>query len=99
MQFLIIAFDGTDEHAPQRRLAQREHHLSGIEQLKKEGKALFGAAQLNDKDEMIGSVLFVEFASEEELRDYLKQEPYVTGNVWQKIDVKPCKVASMFLER
>ena len=98
MQFLIIAFDGSDEHAPQRRLDHREEHLAQIEKLKQEGKALFGAAQLNEKDEMIGSMLVVEFETEEELRAYLKQEPYVTGGVWEKIEVKPCRVASVFMD-
>ncbi|MGC9323360.1 MAG: YciI family protein [Desulfomonilia bacterium] len=97
MQFLIIAYDGTDEHAQQRRLAHREQHLSQIETLKEEGKALFGAAQLNEQSEMIGSVLVMEFGTQEELKEYLEKEPYVTGGVWEKIDVKPCAIAPLFL--
>ena len=30
MQFLIMAYDGTDDKAPERRMAARETHLAGI---------------------------------------------------------------------
>jgi len=47
---------------------------------------------------MIGSVLIVDFPSRDALDEWLKVEPYVIGNVWDKIQVKPCKVGPMFLE-
>jgi len=50
----------------------------------------------NNTGQMIGSVMIVEFNSRAELDSWLAEEPYVTGNVWQKIDIKPCKVAPSF---
>ena len=34
MQFLLIAYDGTDPEAPERRLKVREEHLEKIAKLK-----------------------------------------------------------------
>lgn len=48
MQFLLLAYDGTDPEAPHRRLNVREEHLQKISLLKKAGKFLFGGAILDD---------------------------------------------------
>lgn len=97
MQFLITAYDGTDEKALERRLAVREQHLKLVEGLMAEKKYLYGGAILDENDKMIGSCVVVEFPTKEDVDQYLKIEPYVTGNVWQKIEVKPYKVAPMFM--
>ena len=62
MQFLVIAYDGTDDKAPERRMAAREAHLAGIVKMKEEGKAIYGVAILNDREQMIGSALVVGFS-------------------------------------
>jgi len=41
---------------------------------------------------MNGSIYIVDFLSRKELDKWLKVEPYVTGKVWEKIDIIPCKV-------
>ena len=61
MQFLVMAYDGTDDKAPERRMAARETHLAGIVKMKEEGKAIYGVAILNDREQMIGSALVVDF--------------------------------------
>jgi len=96
MQFLVIAYDGTDEKALDRRMAARQAHLSGIEKMKAEGKALYGVAILGAGDKMAGSVMVVDFPSRADLDAWLKAEPYVTGNVWQKIEVLPARVPPLF---
>jgi uncharacterized protein YciI len=98
MHYLIIAHDGTDEKAPERRLAARDRHIASIERLKAEGRALYGAAILDIAGTMRGSILIVNFPSDEELREYLKSDPYVTGHVWEQVDVKPCRVPEIFLK-
>jgi len=98
MHYLIIAHDGTDEKAPERRLAARDRHIASIERLKAEGKALYGAAILDIAGTMRGSILIVNFPSNEELREYLASDPYVTGHVWEQVDVKPCRVPGIFLK-
>ena len=96
MQFLVIAYDGTDEKALDRRMASRQAHLAGVEKMKAEGKALYGVAILGKGGRMAGSAMVVDFPSRADLDAWLKAEPYVTGNVWQKIDVLPALVPPLF---
>lgn len=96
MQFLVIAYDGKDEKAMDRRMAVRAAHLAGVEKMKAEGEALYGVAILDTQEKMIGSVMVVEFPSRADLDSWFKVEPYVTGNVWQKIEVLPCRVPPLF---
>ena len=99
MQFIVTGLDGEDDGAPARRTAVRDTHLAGIVELKQSGKILFGTAILDDSEKMTGSVLVVDFADRAELDQWLKTEPYVTGDVWRKIDVAPCRVAPMFMAK
>lgn len=96
MQFIVTGYDGDDAGALDRRTAVREAHLKGATEMKAAGQLLFGTAILNDADKMIGSVMVVEYADRAALDAWLKVEPYVTGDVWRKIEVAPCRVAPMF---
>lgn len=98
MQFLVTAYDGIDKGAMERRLSARDEHLDLVASMFKEGRHLYAAAIMDDNDKMIGSVLIVDFPSRAELDEWLKVEPYVVGNVWDKIEIKPCKVGPMFLD-
>jgi uncharacterized protein len=98
MHYLITAHDGSDEKALERRLAARERHLQSITKLKEEGKALYGAALIDDNGNMKGSMLIMNFQSQDELEHYLATEPYITGKVWQTVDVKPCRVPELFMQ-
>ncbi len=98
MHFLLIAKDGTDEKALERRLASRERHLASITRLKAEGKALYGAALIDEDGAMRGSVLILNFESRQEFDQYLQAEPYVQGKVWQDIEVKQCRVPELFTQ-
>jgi len=93
MQFMIIAYDGTDEAARNRRMAARPAHIDGVRLLKESGKLIAGGAILDDAEQMIGSTLYVEFDSKSELDSWLEQDPYVTGGVWKDITVQPIRLA------
>lgn len=41
---------------------------------------------------MIGSMLLMDFSSEDELHNWLNKEPYVVGEVWKKLEVQKCNV-------
>lgn len=97
MQFLVIGYDGTDDKATDRRMAAREAHLAGVLKMKEAGTAIFGIALLDEQEKMIGSVMAMDFPSRTELDAWLKDEPYVRGNVWQKIDVFPARVPPLFM--
>ena len=94
-EFIIFALDHTDEQAINRRLAVRPAHFDKVTELKKSGNFIIGAAILNADGKMIGSNMIVRFENESALQDYLKSEPYVTGEVWEKINTYPTKVANV----
>jgi len=94
MQFIVIAYDGTDEKALERRMAVREKHLKYAQQMFDEGKWLYASAILDDDGKMIGSMIVCDYPSREELNEqWLKHEAYVTGNVWETIKIHRTKVA------
>ena len=95
MQFLLIAYDGTDPGALERRLKVREDHLEKIARLKKSGEFLFGGAILNDAGKMIGSMIVYDFPDRQSLDAKLKVEPYITEGVWEKIEIQPFRHARM----
>ncbi|MGW1162855.1 YciI family protein [Streptomyces sp. NPDC002513] len=97
MQFMLIAYDGTDEGALDRRMAVREAHIALGDKLVAEGHMLFGTAILDGQDRMIGSMIVLEYPSRAELDAWLEIEPYVVGDVWRTIEVKPVRVGPSFV--
>jgi uncharacterized protein YciI len=95
MQFLLLAYDGTDSEALQRRLSVRDEHLRRIGGLKREVEFLFGGAILDDQGKMIGSMIVYDFPDRQALDEMLKNEPYMTDEVWKKIEIKPFRLAKI----
>jgi len=94
MQFFVLAYDYKDGLA--RRLAVREKHVALGDQLKAAGNFLYAAALLDESEQMIGSVLIFDYPSRKELDEWLNIEPYMVNNVWEKVEVIPCKVGPTF---
>jgi len=92
MQFMIVAYDGTDEGALNRRLAVRDSHIAGAIELKNKGNLIAGGAILDDAGRMIGSTTYVDFESRAELNAWLERDPYVTGDVWRDITITPIRL-------
>ena len=97
MQFLIRGYDGKDEGALDRRMATRAAHLEYVKEFKEKGHIRYAGALLNEKDEMCGSMMVMEFPSETELHAWKEKEPYITQNVWQEVHVEVMRVADLFL--
>jgi uncharacterized protein YciI len=95
MQFLLLAYDGTDTEALQRRLKVRDEHLRKISGLKKDGEFLFGGAILDDNGIMTGSMIVYDFPDRETLDERLKNEPYINEGVWKKLEIKPFRVVKI----
>jgi len=93
MQYLVLAYDGTDDEAPARRQKARTAHLAKAQEMKAARALLYGAALLDDDGRMIGSAILVDFAHRADLDRWLATDPYVTGGVWHTIEVKPCRVS------
>jgi uncharacterized protein YciI len=94
-QYLVTAYDHTNADALQHRLNIRPHHLDGARELKASGNFIIGGAMLNNEGKMIGSVLILQFETEEELRAWQQNEPYITQGVWETVDIKLFKVADV----
>jgi uncharacterized protein len=93
MQFLLIAFDGTDADAPDRRLKVREDHLKQISVLKRRGEFKCGGAILDDDGKMIGSMIVYDFPDRQSLDASLQHELYFTEGVWKNIEIRPFRIA------
>ena len=91
MQYLVIAYD--NGNALERRLESRDEHVEGVRKLMAEGK-IINAAALMEEDVMVGSTLFIDFETDEELDAWLENEPYVKNNVWDmdEFQIVPMKV-------
>ena len=89
MTFLILAHDFRDSEALSRRMQQRPAHIDGVRRMKAEGTFLEGGAMLDDEGRMVGSMILVEFSSRTEVDEWLAGDPYVTGQVWEHITVRP----------
>ena len=96
MQFLVLGFDGNDSEASERRAAAREAHLELGNELRDAGTMLYAVAMLDEKDEMAGSAVVYNVESREALDAILEKEPYVNGEVWQRVEVVPCRVPPSF---
>lgn len=92
MEYLIIAHDGTDAGAKERRFQSRDAHLEGVKRMMEAGTFVNGGAILDDAGTMIGSTLYVDFETRAELDQWLKDDPYITGGVWENINVQPIRL-------
>jgi uncharacterized protein YciI len=90
---IVIARDGTDPEAKDRRAAVRPIHLERIAPLVEAGNILVGGAILDDQGDMVGSVLLTDFESRGAFDAWIDTDPYVTGGVWVDIEVKPYRPA------
>ncbi len=96
MQFIVTGRDGTDANALSRRMAAREAHMARCKAAHEAGNLLYAVAMLNDAGNMCGSILVVDFPDRAALDAWLAEEPYVTGNVWESVDVREGKVPPLF---
>lgn len=94
-QFLITAFDFTDPLALQRRLSARPQHFEMMKKLRISDNFVFGGAMLDEEGNMCGSSLVVQFDNNLLLSAWLAEEPYLLLKVWEKVDIKPFKTATV----
>ena len=94
-QYLVHAWDGTDDQALERRMKARPAHFDNSRRIKASGNFILGGAMLNEDGKMIGSTMVLQFETKEELQQWVDTEPYITGKVWQQIDIRPFRVADV----
>ena len=86
MDFVITALDYKNQL--EKRLANREAHVKGLNEAAKNGKLISAGALTNENGEMIGSSVHVRFESRQALNDWLKDESYINNGVWEKVDIQ-----------
>lgn len=95
MNYIVIGRDYPD--SKDRRQAMRSAHLEDAKQMKADGKLLYAVALL-EAGEMKGSVLIFDFESEKELDQWKAREPYITGKVWEHVEISACAIPPIFNE-
>lgn len=93
MQFILIAYDSTDPGALDHRMKVRPEHLEKIAKIKKDGQYIYGGAILDDSEKMIGSMILYNVENRAELDKILLNEPYINDKVWERIEIRPFRVA------
>ena len=84
MQFMVKAYDG--EGVLEKRMEARPAHLKRMEELG--SKVICGGGILDEEGKMKGSMLVVDFPDRAALDAWLKEEPYMTAQVWEKAEVE-----------
>ena len=98
MQFIVTGYDGKDDDALDRRMVARDAHLKVAKEMADNGKWLYAAAIINEKEQMAGPVIICEFDSKESLKkEWLDNEPYILGKVWEKVEIMRAQVPKLFL--
>ena len=91
MQYLVIAYD--NEGALEKRLEVREAHIEGAKKMMAEGK-IISVGALIEEDQMVGSTAYVNFENDDEINEWLENEPYVKNGVWNmdEFQIVPVKL-------
>ena len=83
MKFVIIGYDGPEGEA--KRKLHRPAHLANLEPLNRAGRVIL-AGPLTDK---AGSLLVLEFDSQEEAELFARNDPYTIHGVFQRVEIHP----------
>ena len=68
-QYLVIANDGKDDGALDRRKEVRPLHLAGAKKLKENNNFVIGGAMLDDEGNMRGSIMIVQFETKDDFQN------------------------------
>ncbi len=96
MTFLILARDAEDAEAPQRREEAYEAHIKYMEENILAGKMIYGGALMDEQGQAIGSMIVVNFDTDEQVEAWLDDEPFAILDVWANIEIIPCKTGKAF---
>lgn len=101
-EYLVIAHDFQDSGCLERRQKTRPAHLDVVHEGVKKGTFLWGGAMLEQTtDTPKGSVVLMLGESIDQVRQRIKDDPYVLGKVWDesRITVVPFKTAVSAMTR
>ncbi|QEC66270.1 hypothetical protein FRZ67_02710 [Panacibacter ginsenosidivorans] len=94
-QFLILADDYKDPDALSRRMSVRKDHLMRMRIEKAAGRFIVGGAKLNEQGNMHGSMLVVQLENEDAVKNWINEDPYIQGKVWEHVEILPFRIAEV----
>mgnify|MGYP002622025249 CR=1 FL=1 len=93
---VVLAMDGTDDTAVERRMAVRPAHIARARPAAERGELTFGCAVLDAPDgRMIGSVAVTAHATDAAARAFWNDDPYVTDGVWRDLRIWGTRIAPL----
>lgn len=87
MHFAVIAQDDKRAGTLEKRLNARAAHMSGLREMKADGRVVDGGAILDRDGNMVGSVMLLNFPDRASLDAYIATEPYQRQGVWGNVDI------------
>ena len=95
MGYAVIAWDGKDEGAVERRMAARDRHLSVITEWAADGRLALGVPLFTPDWKPAGSLMLLEVPDQAGLDAYLAEEPFAAGDVWKRVEIHPFRIAPL----
>ncbi|WP_236033655.1 YciI family protein [Belnapia mucosa] len=95
MGYAILAFDGEDEGALQRRMAVRDRHIEVLNAWAADGRLALGVPLFSAAGRILGSLMVLEVPDQAGLDAYLAAEPFNQGEVWQRVETFPFRIAPL----
>lgn len=92
---VVIAWDGTDEGAPARRMAVRDRHLGVITPWAAAGRLSLGVPLFAPDGRALGSLMVLGNEDEVGAKEYLAEEPFAREGVWMRYDLRPFRIAPL----
>ncbi len=92
---VILAFDGEDPAAGERRAAARPAHLAVISRWAAAGRLALGVPLFRADGSIAGSLLVLAREDELGVKEYLADEPFAREGVWARYDAIPFRLAGL----
>jgi|TARA_B100000287_G_C20625922_1_gene777831 hypothetical protein len=85
----FIVFCKDKENSLKKRLDNRDEHLQYLKNNK--DKLLMAGPILNNDDTPKGSVLILRFKTKDDLKNFLKEDPYVQVDLFEEVTIEVFK--------
>jgi uncharacterized protein YciI len=95
MAFAILAFDGVDDEAPERRAAARDAHVAFITKEAAAGRLALGLPLHDEMGRSRGSLMVLDVADRAALDAYLAAEPFARQGVWHRVTSHAFRIAPL----
>src|SRR5918993_3367614 len=95
MGYAVIAWDGDDAGAVERRMAVRDRHMAVITEWAADGCLALGLPLYTPDWKPAGSLMLLEVPDRAGLDAYLAAEPFAAGEVWKRVETHPFRIAPL----